>query len=117
MIEDGDHAPGSISNHLKITNALFNFGLDNYLEKLSTNPLARVKYSPGDGVARDDFTTDERGLILTLARQAEPHIYWLNYMCSYHGSRTGEIADMSTLDLVCIDEIGRASCRERWSMA
>jgi integrase len=40
-----------------------------------------------------------------MAREAEPHIHWLNFMCSYHGSRTGEVADMSTLDLVCIDGI------------
>jgi integrase len=56
-------------------------------------------------VPRDDFTPDERRLILTMARQAEPHIHWSNFMCSYHGSRTGEVVDMSTLDLVCIDGI------------
>jgi integrase len=103
MIEEGELAPGSISNHLKLVKALFTYAFEN--EHIPANHIARVKYSPGDGEERDDFTSEERRLILTLARAAEPHIYWVNWICSFHGNRTGEIADASTLDIECIDGI------------
>jgi integrase len=105
MIEDGDLKPGSISNHLKLVKALYNYGLDNYPEKIPSNPLARVQYNPGDGEPRDDFTPDDRRKVLRMAREAEPHIYWPNWLCSFHGPRNGEIADMSTLDIKCIEGI------------
>jgi integrase len=103
MIDEGEMAPGTISNHIKLTKRLFAYAFEN--ERITANHMVRVKYSPGDCAARDDFTPGERHDILTMAREAEPHIHWLNFMCSYHGSRTGEVADMSTLDLVCIDGI------------
>ena len=103
MIDDGDLSPGSISNHLKLVKALFTYAFDN--EHIPANHMARVKYSPGDGQERDDFTSEERARILTLAREAEPHIYWVNWICSFHGTRNGEIADASTLDIECIDGI------------
>jgi integrase len=103
MIEEGELAPGSISNHLKLVKALFNYAFEN--EHIPTNHMARVKYSPDDGEERDDFTPDERRLILTLAREGEPHIYWVNWICSLHGNRTGEITDASTLDIECIEGI------------
>jgi hypothetical protein len=40
--------------------------------------MARTKYSAGDRKERDDFTPEERKLILSLAREVEPHIYWVN---------------------------------------
>ena len=74
---------GSISNHLKALKALFNYAADNYPNDFpSGNPFARVKFSPGDGEKREDFTPAERRLILTLARDAEPYIYWLNWLGS-----------------------------------
>jgi hypothetical protein len=54
MIEEGELAPGSIANHLKLVKALFNYAFEN--EHIPTNHMARVKYSPGDGEERDDFT-------------------------------------------------------------
>jgi hypothetical protein len=103
MIDDGELSPGSISNSLKLVKALFTYSFEN--EHIPANHMTRVKYSPGDGQQRDDFTPEERRLILTLARAAEPHIYWVNWICSFHGNRTGEIADASTLDIECIDGI------------
>ena len=96
-------ASGSILNHLKLLKALFTYAFDN--EHITTNPMARIKYSAGDRKERDDFTPEERKLILLLARKAEPHIYWVNWVCSFLGTRTSEVADASTLDIECIDGI------------
>lgn len=103
MIDDGDLSSGTISNHLKLTKALFKYAFDN--DRISVNHMGRVKYSPGHGEERDDFTAEERRRILAMARDAEPHVYWCNWLCSFHGTRTGEVADMSTLDIEIIDEI------------
>jgi hypothetical protein len=70
-----------------------------------TNPMARIKYSAGNRKERDDFTPEERKLILILAREAEPHVHWINWLCSFLGTRTSEVADASTLDIECIDGI------------
>jgi hypothetical protein len=67
--------------------------------------MARTKYSAGDRKERDDFTPEEGKLILSLAREAEPHIYWVSWVCSFLGTRTSEVADASTLDIECIDGI------------
>jgi integrase len=64
------------------------------------NPLARVKFDPGDGEARDDFTSDERARILIAAREAEPHIHWLNWLSSFNGGRLSELAEADTRDIV-----------------
>ena len=40
--------------------------------------MARIKYSAGDRKERDDFTPEERKLILILAGEAEPQVYWIN---------------------------------------
>ena len=103
MIDDGDLSSGSILNHLKLLKALFTYAFDN--EHITTNPMARIKYSAGDRKERDDFTPEERKLILTLAREAEPHVYWVNWVCSFLGTRTSEVADANTLDIDCIDGI------------
>jgi hypothetical protein len=76
MIDEGDLSSGSILNHLKLLKALFTYAFDN--EHIMTNPMARIKYSAGGRKERDDFTSEERKLILTLAREAEPHVYWVN---------------------------------------
>jgi integrase len=103
MIDEDEIAPGTISNRIKLVKRIFAYAFEN--ELITANHMVRVKYSPGEGVSRDDFTPDERRDILTMARKAEPHIHWLNFMCSYHGPRTGEIADMTTLDIECIEGI------------
>jgi len=98
-------APGTISNYLKAVKSLFTYAADNSDDDdpLAANVMARVKYSPGDGDSREDFTPDDRVRILTQARTAPPHIYWLNWVCSFMGCRNGEIADISTLDFEIID--------------
>jgi hypothetical protein len=103
MIDESDLSSGSILNHLKLLKALFTYAFDN--EHITTNPMARIKYSAGDRKERDDFTPEERKLILTLAREAQPHVYWLNWVCSFLGTRTSEVADANTLDIECIDGI------------
>jgi hypothetical protein len=83
-IDAGDLSSGSILNHLKLLKALFTYAFDN--EHITTNPMARIKYSAGDRKERDDFTPEERKLILILARKAEPHVYWVNWVCSFLGN-------------------------------
>jgi integrase len=102
MIE-GDLASGSIHNHIKLLKAIFTYSFDN--EYITANHMARIKYAVGDRVERDDFTPDERRKILTLARDAALHIYWCNWLCSFHGFRTSEVADASTLDIECVDGV------------
>ena len=75
MIDEGDLSSGSILNHLKLLKALFTYAFDN--EHITTNPMARIKYSVRDRKERDDFTPEERKLILIKARKAEPHVYWI----------------------------------------
>jgi integrase len=100
LIDEGDLSPQSISNHLKALKALFNDAADNYPNDFpSVNPFARVKFSPGDGERREDFTPAERRLILTFARDAEPCIYWVNWLGSYTGARLSELADADTRDI------------------
>jgi hypothetical protein len=103
MIDQGDLSSGSVLNHLKLLKVLFTYAFDN--EHITTNPMARIKYSAGDRKERDDFTPEERKLILTLAREAEPHVYWVNWVCSFLGTRTSEVADANTLDIESINGI------------
>jgi hypothetical protein len=103
MIDEGELAPGSVSNHIKITKALFRFSHEN--DHIAANHMGRVRYSPGKGEERDDFSPEERRKILLLAREAAPHIRCCNWLCSFHGTRTGEVADMSSFDVECVDGI------------
>jgi hypothetical protein len=97
MIDESDLSSGSILNHLKLLKALFTYAFDN--KHITSNPMARIKYSAGERKER------ERKRILILARKAEPHVYWVNWVCSFLGTRTSEVADASTLDIECIDGI------------
>jgi hypothetical protein len=49
---------------------------------LTIDGVGEWAYSAGDRKERDDFTPKERKLILILARKAEPHVYWINWVCS-----------------------------------
>jgi len=40
-----------------------------------------------------------------MARKAEPHVYWVNWVCSFLGTRTSEVADANILDIERIDGI------------
>jgi hypothetical protein len=103
MIDESDLSSGSIWNHLKLLKALFTYAFDD--EHITSNPMARIKYSAGERKERDDFTPEERKRILILARKAGPHVHCVNWVCSFLGTRTSEVADSSTLDIECIDGI------------
>ncbi len=64
-----------------------------------------VKFNPGEGRKRDDFTIEERRTILLAARDAEDDIKWLTFLSHYLLARTSEIADAHTRDLVCEDGV------------
>jgi site-specific recombinase XerD len=53
MIDEGDLSSGSILNHLKLLRALFTYAFDN--EHITTNPMARIKYSAGERKERERF--------------------------------------------------------------
>jgi integrase len=99
----------TLSNHLKAIQALFNFaakgGLLSADGQPSVNPIAGVDFNPGEGNQRDDFTPEDRRVILILARHAEPHIYWLNWLGSYTGARLSELADAHTRDVVQVEGV------------
>jgi hypothetical protein len=105
MIEDGDLSPKSISNHLKAVKALFAYAYDNKHITVGPNPMLDVKFNPGDGRKRDDFTIEERRKILLAARDAEDDIKWLTFLSHYVLARTSEIADAHTRDIVCEDGV------------
>jgi hypothetical protein len=65
----GELASGTIAVYLKMVKRLFAYAFEN--ELISSNPMSRVKYSPGQGEERDDFSHDERRRILILAREAD----------------------------------------------
>jgi integrase len=100
LIDEGNLSPGSISNHLKALRTLFVYAFDNEPDRFPSNPMARVKFNPGKGEERDDFTPDERRTILIAAREAAPVIKWLTWLSSFTGARLSEIADAHTRDIV-----------------
>ncbi|MBV8737858.1 MAG: hypothetical protein JO007_11490 [Alphaproteobacteria bacterium] len=104
MIRKGELSGPSIANNLRLVKALFVYAFEN--EHISANPMARVKFN-AKSESRADFALEERRLILTKARDAKAHIKWLNWVCSFHGCRTAEVADATTKD-VEIDEDGIA---------
>jgi uncharacterized protein (DUF1810 family) len=46
LIDEGDLSSDSILSHLKLLKALFTYAFDN--DHITTNPMARIKYSAGD---------------------------------------------------------------------
>jgi hypothetical protein len=86
MIEDGDLSPKSTSNHLKAVKALFAYAYDNKHITVGPNPIRDVKFNPGAGRKRDDFTIEERRTILLAARDAADDIKWLTFLSHYRFS-------------------------------
>ena len=101
MIETAEVSPQTISNRLKAVKALFAYVYDNDHIKDRGNPMARVKFSPGDCEEREDFTPEERRKILLAAREAPEHIYWLSWLGSFTAARLSELADAYCRDIVC----------------
>jgi hypothetical protein len=98
LIEEGELAATTILTHVKALKRLFGYAYEN--DHLPANPWQRVKFKAGDGEARDDFSPEERRLILTLARDADPVIRWCNWLSSFNAARLSEIVDADTRDIV-----------------
>jgi integrase len=76
--------------------------------------MARIKFKAGDGEERDDFTPEERRLILTLAREAEPVIKWCNWLSSFQAARLSEILDAHTRDIVVEEGVPVMKIRRKY---
>ena len=98
LIEEGVLSATTILNHLKALKRLFGYAYEN--EYLPVNHWQRVKYKADDGEARDDFSPEERRLILTAARDAGPVIKWCNWLSSFQAPRLSEILGAHTRDVV-----------------
>ena len=110
MLENGDPAADgremaskSVSNHLRAVFRLFKFSTEKQHLK-GVNP-ATVKYTPQPGVERDDFTMAERALILEMSRTASSELKWLVWLSHFLLTRTSEVADAHTRDIVQEDGI------------
>lgn len=109
MIQDGDLSTQSVSNYLKAVKALFSHAFEEGHIKDADgkvridDPMARIKYDPGDGKKRADFTMPERRSTLLKARDASPEIKWLTYLSAFQLTRTSEIADIHTRDFFIED--------------
>jgi integrase len=112
LIEEGELKPTSILNHVKALKALFTFAFEN--DHIPSNPMARIKFKAGDGEERDDFTPEERRLILTLAREAEPVIKWCNWLSSFQAARLSEILDAHTRDIVVEEGVSVMKIRRKY---
>jgi hypothetical protein len=70
--------PKTVEDHIDMIKAMFRFAHEN--RKIPTNPAKELRYSaPDDGDRNEieDFTTDERALILRAAVEAEdPFVKW-----------------------------------------
>ena len=98
LIEEGELSGTTILNHLKALKRLFGYGYENIY--LPANHWQRVKYKAGDGEEREDFTPEERRLILTAVRDAGPVIKWCNWLSSFQAPRLSEILGAHTRDVV-----------------
>ena len=112
LIDEGDLSATTILNHLKALKRLFGYAYENIY--LPTNHWQRVKYKAGDGEEREDFTPDERRLILTLAREAEPVIKWCNWLSSFQAARLSEILDAHTRDIVVEEGVPVLKIRRKY---
>jgi hypothetical protein len=112
LIEESDLSSTTILNHLKALKRLFGYAYEN--DYLPTNHWQRVKYKAGDGEEREDFTSDERCLILTLAREAGPVIKWCNWLSSFQAARLSEILDAHTCDIVVEEGVPVMKIRRKY---
>ena len=112
LIEEGELKPTSILNHVKALKALFTFAFEN--DHIPSNPMARIKFKAGDGEERDDFTPEERRLILTAARDAGPVIKWCNWLSSFQAPRLSEILDAHTRDVVVEEGVPVMKIRRKY---
>jgi hypothetical protein len=80
--------------------------------RLLANPFADLEWDRGKENTRPDFTPDERARILRLARDADPAIYWGNWLAAFGGQQNEELADLHARDVECINGIWAIHIRE-----
>ena len=98
------------SNHLAMLKALFSCAAKD--RRLSANPFADLEWDHGKENTRSDFTPDERAQILRLARDADPAIYWGNWLAAFGGQQNEELADLHARDIECLNGIWVIHIRE-----
>ena len=112
LIEEGELSATTILNHLKALKRLFGYAYEN--EYLPVNHWQRVKFKADDGEEREDFTPEERHLILTAARNAGPVIKWCNWLSSFQAARLSEILDAHTRDVVIQEGVPVVKIRRKY---
>ena len=90
MVEEGELSDKSISNHLKAIKSLFKHAYDEEVI-ITTNPMERVKFTPGDGEQIPPFSPQERAAIFAACKTAEPFLKWFNLLGLFGGMRNSEI--------------------------
>jgi integrase len=90
MVEEGELSDKSISNHLKAIKALFSFVAREYPEKLASDPLATLKFTPGDGEQVPPFPPGERKAIYADCRDGSA-VGWFNLLGLFSGARNSEL--------------------------
>jgi hypothetical protein len=88
----------NIKNHWSDLKTLFKFAAEN---RDIANPMEGLsfKYNRRGLKPRRSYTDQEAKHILTSARQANRAIRWLQWLAAYTGSRVGEVAECTTLDI------------------
>jgi len=112
LIDEGHLSATTILNHIKALKRLFGYGYENIY--LPTNHWQRVKFKAGNGEEREDFTPDERRLILTLAREAGPVIKWCNWLSSFQAAPLSEILDADSRDVVVEESVPVMKIRRKY---
>ena len=112
VIEEGKLSATSVLSHLKALRRLFGYAYEN--DYLPTNHWQRVKFKAGHGAEREDFTPEERRLILIAARDAEPVIRWCNWLSSFQATRLSEILDAHTRDVVVEEGVPVMKIRRKY---
>jgi integrase len=92
----------TVKNHLLVIKTLFAFAFNN--GKIAINPAAQVP-TPSADSDRRPFTEEERRLILTEARKAEPVIRWTNWISHFNGARLSEITEAHKRDIEVMSDI------------
>ena len=91
-------APKTVSNHLLILNALFNWAMKN--DRLSANPVQGVTVAAKreGGKARLPYGDADAMLILNAARQLKGARRWVPWLLAYTGARREEVCQALAKD-------------------
>jgi integrase len=92
----GKSSNATARNHLLVIKGLFKFAFDNDL--ISANPSSTLTLPPVKSDRRS-FTPEERKLLLTEARKADPLIRWATWISAFSGARLSEITKADKADI------------------